>query len=70
MLEKIYRRYKYQTGRPLPKLEEDGKSWLRRPKLYKGVVELYKKKKKYVLTVRGSSGCIMYTRPTNSLHLV
>ena len=27
-------------------LEEDGKSWLRRPKLYKGVVEPYKKKKK------------------------
>jgi len=24
----------------------DGKSWLRRPKLYKGVVEPYKKKKK------------------------
>jgi hypothetical protein len=31
----------------LPKIEEDGKkSWLRRPKLYKGVVEPYKKKKK------------------------
>ena len=29
----------------MPKIEEDGKSWLRRPKLYKGVVELYKKKK-------------------------
>jgi hypothetical protein len=28
----------------LPKIEEDGKSWLRRPKLYKGVVEPYKKK--------------------------
>jgi hypothetical protein len=25
-------------------IEEDGKSWLRRPKLYKGVVEPYKKK--------------------------
>ena len=35
----------YQTGRPLSKIEEDGKSWLRRPKLYKGVVEPYKKKK-------------------------
>jgi hypothetical protein len=23
----------------LPKIEEDGKGWLRRPKLYKGVVE-------------------------------
>ena len=34
----------YQTGRPLAKIEEDGKSWLRRPKLYKGVVEPYKKK--------------------------
>ena len=39
MLEKIYRRQKYHTGRPLTKIEEDGKSWLRRPKLYKGVVE-------------------------------
>jgi hypothetical protein len=29
----------------LPKIEEDGKSWLRRPKLYKGVVEPYKKYK-------------------------
>jgi hypothetical protein len=26
---------KYQTGRLLPKIGEDGKSWLRRPKLYK-----------------------------------
>jgi len=31
----------------LPKIEEDGKSWLRTPKLYKGVVEPYKKKKNY-----------------------
>jgi len=30
----------------LPKIEEDGKSWLRRPKLYKRVVEPHKKKKK------------------------
>ena len=30
----------------MPKIEEDGKSWLRRSKLYKGVVEPYKKKKK------------------------
>jgi len=29
----------------LPKIEGDGMSWLRRPKLYKGVVESYKKKK-------------------------
>ena len=28
----------------MPKIEEDEKSWLRRPTLYKGVVELYKKK--------------------------
>ena len=28
----------------MPKIEGDGKSWLRRPKLYKGVVEPYKKK--------------------------
>ena len=31
------------------KIEEDGKRWLRRPKLYKGVVEPYKKKKFSVL---------------------
>jgi len=30
----------------MPKIEEDGKSWLRRPELYKGVVEPYKKKKR------------------------
>jgi len=30
----------------LPKIEEDGKSWLRRPKLYKGVVEPCKKKRR------------------------
>jgi hypothetical protein len=29
----------------LPKIDEDGKSWLRRPNPYKGVVEPYKKKK-------------------------
>ena len=29
----------------MPKIEGDGKSWLRRSKLYKGVVEPYKKKK-------------------------
>jgi len=29
----------------LPKIE-DGKSWLRRPKLYKRIVEPHKKKKK------------------------
>ena len=28
----------------MPKIEEDGKSWLREPKLYKGVAEPYKKK--------------------------
>ena len=28
----------------MPKIEEDGKSWLRRSKLYKGVVEPYKEK--------------------------
>jgi len=27
----------------LPKIEEDVKIWLKRPKLYKGVVEPYKK---------------------------
>jgi len=28
----------------LPKIEEDGKSWLRRPKLYKRVAEPHKKR--------------------------
>jgi len=37
----------------LPKIEGDGKSWLRRPKLYKGVVEPYKKKKKKKRSSRG-----------------
>jgi len=32
----------------LHKIEEDGKSWLRRPKLYKGIVEPYKKKKRLI----------------------
>jgi len=30
----------------LPRIEEDGGSWLRRPKLYKRAVEPLKKKKK------------------------
>jgi hypothetical protein len=30
----------------LPRIEEDGKSWLRGPKLCKRVVEPHKKKKK------------------------
>ena len=42
-VRKDIQKIKYQTGRPLPKIEEDGKSWLRSPKLYKGVVEPYKK---------------------------
>jgi hypothetical protein len=46
MLEKAYRCQKYQIGRLLPRIEEDGKSWLRGPKLYKSVVEPHKKKKK------------------------
>ena len=35
----------------MPKIEEDGKSWLRRPKLYTGVVEPYKKKKKVFVSL-------------------
>ena len=36
---------KYQTGKLSHRIEEDGKkSWLRRPKLYKRVVEPDKKK--------------------------
>jgi hypothetical protein len=35
-----------RIGRLLPKIEEDGKSWLRRSKLYKRVSEPHKKKKK------------------------
>jgi len=34
-VRKDIQKKKYQTGRPLPKIEGDGKSWLRRPKLYK-----------------------------------
>jgi hypothetical protein len=30
----------------LPRIEEDGESWLRRPKLYERVVERHKKEKK------------------------
>jgi len=33
MLEKIYRSQKCQIGRPLPRIDEDGRNWLRRPKL-------------------------------------
>ena len=45
MSGKTYKSLKYQTGRLSHKIEEDGKkSWLRRPKLYKRVVESYKKK--------------------------
>jgi len=36
----------------LPKIEEDGKSCLRRPKLYKRVVEPHKKKKKKQITAK------------------
>jgi hypothetical protein len=32
MLEKIYRSQKCQVGRPLSRIEEDGRNWLRRPK--------------------------------------
>jgi hypothetical protein len=43
MLEKIYTSWKYQTGRVLPRIEEDGGSWMRRHKLYKRDVEPHKK---------------------------
>jgi len=58
----------------LLKIEEDGKSWLRRLKLYKGVVEPYKKKKKIsspltLMTIfallYGSSD--LYVRPEDGL---
>jgi hypothetical protein len=39
----------------LPKIEEDEKSWLRRPKLYKGVVEPYKIRRKYSVQIMGDS---------------
>jgi hypothetical protein len=32
-VKKIYRSYKCQIGEPLCRIEEDGKNWLRRPKL-------------------------------------
>jgi hypothetical protein len=43
-VRKDIQKLKDQTGRLLPKLEEDGKNWLRRPKLYKRVVEPHKEK--------------------------
>jgi len=33
VLEKIYRSQKCQIVRPLSRIEEDGRNWLRRPKL-------------------------------------
>jgi len=33
MLKKIYRSCKCQIGRPLSRIEEDGRKWLRRPNL-------------------------------------
>jgi len=33
MLKTIYRSSKCQIGRPLSRIEEDGRKWLRRPKL-------------------------------------
>jgi hypothetical protein len=33
MLKKIYRGQKCQIGRPFSRIEEDGRKWLRRPKL-------------------------------------
>ena len=33
MLEKIYRSKKCQIGRPLSRIEEDGRNWLRKPNL-------------------------------------
>ena len=36
----------------MPKIEEDGKSWLRSRKLYKGVVEPYNNKKKKCARIR------------------
>jgi hypothetical protein len=45
MSEKTYKSLKYQIRRLSHKIGKDGrKSWLRRPKLYKRVVETYKKK--------------------------
>ena len=38
----------------MPKIEEDGKSWLRRAKLYKGDVEPYKERSTDVSSVFGN----------------
>jgi hypothetical protein len=46
ILEKIYRSRKYQIGRLLAKIEEDGGSWLRRKELYNRVVEPHKKNRR------------------------
>jgi hypothetical protein len=45
-VRKDIHKLKYQIGRLLPKTEEDGGSWLRRPKLYKSVVEPHKKRRR------------------------
>jgi len=43
----------------LPRIEEDGGNWLRRPKLYKRVVEPHNKKK------NRDPSCSMQTEITN-----
>ena len=64
MLERIYRRWEYQTVRLLPKVEEDGKSWLRRLKLYKSVVEPCKENKEDVTARRRVANTGMAERST------
>jgi hypothetical protein len=44
-VRKDIQKLKYQIGRLLPEIQEDGKSWLRGPKFYTRVVEPHKKKK-------------------------
>jgi hypothetical protein len=47
----------------LPKIEKGGKSWLRRPKLYKRVVEPHKKK---MITENVHYDCIKYNSLVSS----
>ena len=56
----------------MPKIEEDGKSWLRRPKLYRGVVEPYKKKKQPLVHVMGRDDIypVMTSKVGSLLHYV
>ena len=49
----------YYDARSKKQKKKDGKIWLRRPKLYKGVVEPYKKKKMMVIEPKHVGAILM-----------